>query len=157
MKKFTFDNFSNKSKILLSIIQNNLIDQLNSKQLSFALSQVLLETGNFSKSSTVYKENNNFSGIKWINKPYQKNAIKGSLSPEGNYYAKFNTPEDWANDYIRILSLKRSKNTIGRPIDAENIEDFNNRLYANSYYSTLPGAKESYLKNLQFWLKKLGS
>ena len=48
-------------------------------------------------TSNVFKQNNNTSGIKFIGQP---NAVQGTLSPEGNYYAKFNTIQDAINDKI---------------------------------------------------------
>tara|TARA_R110000868_G_C10693632_1_gene748569 strand:- start:140 stop:685 length:546 start_codon:yes stop_codon:yes gene_type:complete len=113
------------------------------------LAQLLLETGRFKARWSIL--NNNYSGIKWINKPYQKNSSQGQLSPEGNFYAKFDTPQDWANDYFRILSLQRKSNKIGRPIDALTIADFNEKLFANGYYNQTLEAKKNYLKNLQYF------
>ena len=48
-------------------------------------------------TSNVFKKNNNTSGVKYIG---QKNATQGTLSPEGNYYAKYDTVQDSLNDKI---------------------------------------------------------
>jgi flagellum-specific peptidoglycan hydrolase FlgJ len=92
-----------------------------------AIAQLAHETAGF--TSRVSEANNNLSGIKYINKPYQVNASKGLLSPEGNYYAKYDSIKDWAVDYVRILSRG------ARPIDAANITDLSNRLKQNGYYN----------------------
>lgn len=144
-KKLTFTKFKNTVANKLLSIQNYLIDLgLNDLQLRLVLAQVLYETGQFTSKSKIAELNNNFSGIKYICKPtIQKNATKGSQVPPNerltpdtciNYYAKFPSYKDWAIDYIRILSLKRQKNTLGRPIDAENAADFVARLGQNGYF-----------------------
>jgi len=98
--------------------------------LNYAIAQVMLES-NLGKSN-VAKINTNYSGIKWINKPYQK-ATKGSKSPEGDYYAKFATPLDWAIDYRRILALDGPQ---GAPIKSDTIDQFLTRLEANKYFTS---------------------
>lgn len=97
--------------------------------------QVIFETGN--KLSNVAKTDNNYSGIMWTNKPYQK-ATKGLPFPasEGKYYyAHFASVNDWAKDFKRILSIKGPK---GAPIDATSLGDYVARLYANKYFTSSP-------------------
>ncbi len=118
--------------------------------LSLSLAQVLHETGAFTSKSTVYDKNNNPTGIVWINKPYQVNAVKGSALPKSEgkyYYAKFSDLGAWAKDYRRILS----KGT--KPIQAQDPANFVNRLAANRYFLPNTGkALENYRKGVNFYL-----
>lgn len=133
----------------LSLLQNHFKKAgLNSLQVKLLLSQILHETGNFSPRSNVARLNNNYSGIMFINKPYQKNAVKGSKYPakEGNYYyAKFNTVQDWANDFIRVLSMRN------KPIAAPGLNEYVFRLARNGYF--VPNTGKAY-DNYQKGLKK---
>lgn len=109
---------------------------VKSTQLPFVLAQIALETGWL--TSRVKSTDNNLSGIKWINKPtIQKNASKGSLSPEGDYYAKFKTVKDWAIDMVRVLS--RGANAL----DETTATDFVDDLITNKYFT---GSKADYIK-----------
>jgi hypothetical protein len=107
--------------------------------INYAIAQVMLESnlGRSNISTTL----NNYSGIKYINKPYQK-ATKGSKSPEGDFYAKYTTPNEWANDYRRILALDGPQ---GPPLAATSVDQYLNRLQANKYF-TDPGYKTKYYK-----------
>ena len=109
------------------------------------IAQVLHETGGLKFNSAVALQNNNLSGIKWINTSYQK-ATQGIKSPEGNYYAKFNTVQDWARDYKRILSFG------AKPINAKDSTDFATRLRQNVYFTDTVG---NYLNGLNYWLKQI--
>ena len=156
-----FAKFSSAEALKLLAIQNSLqIAGIKQPQLDFALAQLLFETGKFSKASTVASANNNYSGIKWINKPYQ-DAEKGTLAPAGerlpyespvNYYAKFRDTNAWAKDFKRILSLKRSANNLGAPIKATTPEDFVKRLKLNGYFG---GSEAAYLRGVKIYLSKL--
>ena len=153
-------NFAPGVALKLGVAANALQNAgIDATRLKFALSQLLLETGQFTKASNVSTLNNNFSGIRYINKPYQK-ATQGSPVPPSeriapannplNYYAKFASVQDWANDYKRILSLK------SQPIKAETLTDFNARLALNGYYDTRrPNAANNYYNLLKFYFSKL--
>lgn len=157
--KFTYSKFDDRVSKLLKFLEPSLIKAGFNTEflLKLGISQLLLETGRFKKGS-LYERDNNYSGIKYICKPFQK-AERGSRTPPkeqsgspdrcGNFYAHFENADDWAKDYYRILSLKRIGNKIGRPIDAKDVTDFNERLYANGYYLQTPTAKANYLKNLK--------
>lgn len=139
-----FINFTNPEKIKLYQLEDSLIKAgLKEPQLKFALAQLLFETGRFTAKSKVATENNNYSGIKWLNKKYQK-ASKGTLAPQServsdinspvNYYAKFDNIDDYAKDLVRILSLKRSANLSGSPATASTLTAFVDRLALNNYF-----------------------
>lgn len=157
VKMFTLNNWKDPNKTrMFQIIEALTKLGLNKKQIKFCLSQIMLETGNFkSANKGVAKLNNNYSGIKYICKPYQK-ASKGSLVPAnerkapanrcGNYYAYFNNIGEWAADYVRILNLKT------KPINSDTIEEFHKKITENHYYDTSNPAKVAqYLKNLQWF------
>jgi len=102
--------------------------------ITYALAQTMLESDWM--TSRVANVDNNYSGIQWINKPYQ-NATKGSPIPasEGKgFYAHFSTFRDWAKNYLRILSLNTGGQ--GRPIDATTAQQFVDRLKANHYFTS---------------------
>lgn len=154
---FALKNFDlNVRTKLFSIIKVLEEQGLNELQIKLALSQILFETGEFTPKSKVYKLNNNYTGIKWINKPYQV-ATKGSDVPINervppantayNFYAKFNDDTAWAKDYIRVLMLNK-KNP---PLNANSIEQYHARLTANKYYNT---SKQKNIDNYLNGLKK---
>jgi hypothetical protein len=145
--KFKPDEADKLQTLEAALIKNG----LKLPQLNFALAQLLLETGRFTSKSKVSTLNNNYTGIKFLNKPYQI-AEKGTEAPPNEskglainsplrYYAKFKDANGWAKDYIRILSFG------SKPIQAITIEDFNKRLKANKYYGSTPEAYEKLLKS----------
>lgn len=85
-------------------------------------------------TSNVFKQNNNTSGIKFIGQP---NAVQGTLSPEGNYYAKFNTIQDAINDKIaRIYNLTMKGVTPQQLKDSTDAIDFANKLKQRGYFGS---------------------
>lgn len=118
---------------------------MDKKLVPLAIAQIAHETAGF--TSRVSVELYNLSGIKYINKPYQK-ATKGTLSPEGNYYAKYESYNDWAVDYLRILSLGY------KPINATNIRDFAYKLKQNNYYTD---SASNYIAGMEAWDNKLSN
>lgn len=101
-------------------------------------------------NSKVFISDNNPTGIKYIGKPLtQINAKRGTLSPEGNHYAHFASLDDWARDYIRILSKAKSN-----PLAATDTADFAKRLKAAGYYTD---TVENYVNGLKAWGKKMGT
>lgn len=121
----------------------------------FLLSQVAHETGNF--DSRVYRENNNASGIMFINNPTrQKNASRGRAFPQREwpsptrplYYANFATLKDWAIDYLRIIGKT--------PQTATNLTQYATLLKNRGYY-TAPLADYAKALNVHYTkLKKAG-
>jgi len=144
----------NRSMFMMLGIDSLIDAGLTGQTLKFAIAQMMQETGVFSSTSKVALDNNNLSGIMWINKSYQKNAVKGSPFPpsEGHYfYAKFASLKDWAADYIRVLNLPPNY-----PIKATTLQDFNKRLKGNKYYTA---NEANYFFGLNFFynmLDKLG-
>jgi hypothetical protein len=138
-----FVNFKAQEAAKLQMLEAALINAgLKVPVLNFALAQLLLETGRFTRKSAVATLNNNYTGIKFLNKPYQI-AERGSSVPSAeqnkanpnaplNFYAKFKDADGWAKDYVRILSFG------AKPINATTIEDFNTRLQKNKYYGSSP-------------------
>jgi hypothetical protein len=117
------------------------------KVIPYLVAQVAYETGDF--KSKLLNDHNNASGIVFTGRTNQKNAVKGRPLPEdGRYfYAKFATLNDWAKDYMRVLSLKT------KPLLATTPDDFITRLKSNGYF-TAP--VELYKKGFDRYLKKYG-
>jgi len=85
-------------------------------------------------TSNVFKLNNNTSGIKFIGQP---NAVQGTLSPEGNYYAKFNTIQDALNDKIaRLYNITMRGVTPQQLKDSTDAIDFANKLKQRGYFGS---------------------
>lgn len=126
-------------------VQSLLATGMKPAFLPMAISQIAHETAGF--NSKVALTCNNLSGIKYIAKPYQK-ATACTGSPEGNNYAKFASYDDWAKDYIRILSRGYM------PIDAKDIGDFAYRLKQNGYYTD---SVPNYKAGLTAWYNKFSS
>lgn len=156
MTSSKFSNFKPTDAIKLTALENTLkAAGFKEPQLNFALASLLHETGIFSKKQSLTEKNNNYSGIKWINASRQKNATKGQPVPPSerdtinpnnplNYYAKFASIQDWANDYKRITS------TFGfKPILATSPEDWAHRLKLNSYFG---GSESVYLSAIKKFL-----
>lgn len=126
--------------------------------IKFAVAQALHETGN--KIDQPHETNGkNWSGITYIGQPtLQKNAKRGNLKPQKDwndpnkpeYYAWFDTVEDWARDFKRIIS--RSNGLKGRPIEATTLKEYATRLKANYYFGD---TVENYSKALTYWLDKI--
>lgn len=103
--------------------------------LTYALAQTMLESDWM--TSNVANVDNNYSGIMFINKPYQKNATKGLPFPanEGKaFYAHFPSMKEWAADFYRILNLNTGGK--GKPIDASTAQQYVDRLKANHYFTS---------------------
>jgi hypothetical protein len=114
----------------------------STKQISFTLPQLLVESGYFTSPS--YQQDLNPLGIKYKPTAPSPDTTQGRKSTEGDYYARFGTRDSVAKEYKRILSLKRAGNNIGKPIDAVDLRDFSKRLNANGYH----GIKEQDYFNL---------
>lgn len=157
-KKMTsnkYKNFKINEAAKLMMLEEALINAgLSGDVLNYALSQLLFETGRFTKRSQVAVLNNNYSGIKFLNKSYQK-AERGSLVPPGerfkdpnnplNFYAKFQDADAWAKDFVRILNLGSKK-----PVNATSIEDYVIRLGNNRYFDiTKTNAVKNYSNGLK--------
>jgi hypothetical protein len=154
MTSVKFSKFKPNEALKLAMLESALINAgLTGNVLNYALSQLLFETGRFTSRSQVAVLNNNYSGIKFINKPYQK-AERGSPVPVGerynnsnnplNFYAKFKDADAWAKDFVRILSFG------AKPVNATSITDYAQRLANNNYYDT---KKTNAVKNYTNGLK----
>jgi hypothetical protein len=115
------------------------------------LSQIALETAGF--NSRVFKENNNGSGIMFINNPTrQKNATRGRAFPRNEwpaadkplYYANFNSLKDWAIDYLRLVKKSAEQST--------NFEQFAVALKNRRYYGA---TVSSYTKGMIAYYNQL--
>lgn len=112
---------------------------------TWAAAQVMHETNGL--KSRVSKDDNNLSGIMWINKPYQ-NATRGTARPraEGGYYARYADKRDWAKDFIRVVSFGT------KPVAAASLQDYVNRLADNKYFTD---SRQNYYNGVKRWLDKV--
>ena len=119
----------------------------STKQISFTIPQMLLESGYFTSNS--YRQDLNPLGIKFRPANPSPDTTQGRKSSEFNtdrsYYARFGSRDSLAKEYRRILSLKRTANKLGKPIDAVDLRDFSKRLKANGYHQI---AEPEYYRSL---------
>lgn len=156
--KMKFTNFQPQIQEKLKIIEDSLINAgAPEDKMKWLLAQVLHETGVFTSKSKVAAANNNFTGIKFLNKSHQK-ATRGTRAPKseqkppenrpGNFYAKFETPTDWARDYLRIITTWGTKPLI----TAVDMADYVKKLKQNSFFG---GSEDVYLRSMQKFFAKL--
>lgn len=122
---------------------------LPQSKLPLIMHQLAVETAGF--DSLLAVSDNNYSGVKFFG---QKQARQGRPVPRseyvkgakfGNFYAKYDSIGQWAEDYLNILQRFKA-------LDAETIEDFATRLKngpgGRSYFqSTL----SDYIAALKSW------
>jgi uncharacterized FlgJ-related protein len=102
----------------------------NQNTAKYVVAQARLESANY--TSNVFKNNNNLNGMKYIG---QANATKGTKSPEGDYYAKWKTPEDSAKDVVERYYAKTIKGVTPAQLkNASDTTEFANLLKERGYY-----------------------
>ena len=114
-------------------------NQLN--KLSWVMGQAAGESEGF--NSPVSESDNNLTGIKFAN---QLNATPGTMSPEGNRYARFADLDAWAHAFYHELTKGSN------PLGASNIEDFAARLKQNGYFGA---PLDQYITMIKSWLPSL--
>jgi len=106
------------------------------------IAQARFESADY--TSSVFKANNNTSGIKYIGSS-QLNAQRGTPAPpkertcnlacDRDYYARFNTIQDAINDKIVRLYNKTMGGVTPQQLkDSTNSDDFARKLKLRSYY-----------------------
>jgi hypothetical protein len=142
-------------------IYNTAIKQgFNPIAAKFIIGQARFESADY--TSFVFRLNNNTSGIKFIGQPH---AQKGTLSPEGDYYAKFDTIQDAINDKIvRLYNINMRGVTPKQLKDSTSADDFARLLkqrgyYGNTAYGTPQAEKDiaNYANGINAKIKKLGT
>lgn len=121
------------------------------------VAQARLESAHY--KSTVFKNNNNMYGMKFVGQPLAK---KGTLVPVAersvndiatNYYAKYATPEDSAKDVVERLYGKVVSDVTPEQLkEAQTPEEFAGLLKKRGYFG---GTAENYAKSLKGILPKL--
>jgi len=112
------------------------------------------ETGNYTNNQT--KTNLNLFGFKYSPNRTQFNK-KGNISPEGDYYAKFDTANDAIQNYLLWLSTKKSNEGGNRlqefnKLKANDTTTFANKLKGYGYY----GAEvKDYIRGLNAALTRI--
>jgi uncharacterized FlgJ-related protein len=109
-------------KATLEGLASRLKARLGYDKALLCMSQILHEVGG--KLSPLARVNN-FSGIVYVKQRYAKDS--GIKQPDGSYnYAKYDSVEDYINDYLRI---------VGKSVNAAtSLEDFGRKLKAQRYY-----------------------
>lgn len=123
---------------------------LKGNELVLALAQIAHESAGFTDKKI--KSHLNPSGIVYAGSAKQKGATRGNPLPENRKYnyAKFDTINDWAKDYIRI---------VGKTLkSASSATDFAKKLGNKGYYevsSRYPNAVQNYANALNYWANKI--
>jgi LPXTG-motif cell wall-anchored protein len=130
----------NSSEIDQSIYNTAIEQGFNPIAAKLIAAQARFESADY--TSSVFKANNNTSGIKYIG---QANSTQGSISPEGNYYAKFDTIQDSINDKIVRLYNKTIQGITPQQLkDSTDADDFARKLKQRGYYGNAAyGTSES--------------
>lgn len=100
---------------------------------SLVFAQIMHETGGMT-SKLANDGSNNLSGIKYVG---QSGATRGSASPEGDYYAKFNSLDDYANNFASILKNDGIDSSI------KSVDQYATALKNHSYFTAGLGAYEA--------------
>jgi hypothetical protein len=120
----------NSTEIDQSIFNTAIEQGFNPIAAKFIAAQARFESADY--TSSVFRANNNTSGIKFIG---QAHASQGSLSPEGDYYAKFDTIQDSINDKIVRLYNKTMRGVTPQQLkDSTNADDFSQKLKQRGYF-----------------------
>lgn len=100
---------------------------------SLVFAQIMHETGGMT-SKLANDGSNNLSGIKYVG---QSGATRGSASPEGDYYAKFNSLDDYANNFASILKNDGIDSSI------KSVDQYATALKNHSYFTAGLSAYEA--------------
>ncbi|AIZ94634.1 lysin [Lactobacillus phage LfeInf] len=100
---------------------------------SLVFAQIMHETGGMT-SKLANDGSNNLSGIKYVG---QSGATRGSASPEGDYYAKFNSLDDYAKNFASILKNDGIDSSI------KSVDQYATALKNHSYFTAGLGAYEA--------------
>lgn len=113
------------------IIYDEAIKAGFSKKLALLIiAQARLESADYTNNQ--FKSNNNIFGFKYVNQPL---ATKGNISPEGNYYAKYKSPQDSAKDYInRYFGFSRGGVSTDDLKNSTDSTDFANKLKQRGFF-----------------------
>lgn len=135
-------------QLMIDALYNN---GLNDPALHFGMSQLGFESTGF--TSHVFTAVNNAGGEEYVGQStaYDSTIKKG----DGGTFAGYNSLNDFAADFIRIISLQRSGNTIGAPINATDLNDYVDRLQANGYFGE--GSRDAYYNGLLNYSSKYAS
>lgn len=113
------------------LIYDQAINAGFSKKLAMLIiGQARLESADYTNNQ--FKTNNNIFGFKYVNQPL---AIPGNKSPEGNFYAKYKSPNDSVKDYIeRYFSFSRGGVSTQDLKNSTDSTDFANKLKQRGFF-----------------------
>ena len=115
----------------------------------FVVGQSRHETANY--TSPVFKRTNNLFGMKFVN---QKLAITDNKkSPEGDYYARYRSPQDSADDAIgRLFNITMRGVSPNQLKNAKTPEEYSNLQKQRGYFGD---RVEIYINGIKNAFKKL--
>lgn len=126
--QFGADNVARLQSVANALSANG----ISGDTLKYCLAQILQETGLFTNNPNYVAtdQRNNYAGIS-----------------SGSGYKVYNNVNDFVVDYLRVLNLPNAY-----PIDAVSIDDFNQRLKLNGYYTD---SAVTYGNNLNYYFNLL--
>lgn len=106
------------------------------------------ESGNY--TSRVFLKNNNCFGYKFVG---QRWATQGLKSPEGDFYAHYDSPADSAREIARWIKRRQNSGLFPRDLDTiTGPEEYAHLLKACGYFGD---SVENYTKGLKHHFKTL--
>jgi hypothetical protein len=132
-----------KTKLMPKIIVRAvLLFSKYSALMKYVAAHAQLETANF--TSRVYMQDHNCFGMKWTNERRGQVATKGLLSPEGDYYAHYET------DSASVLDLLKWFDATRFPVSVSSADEYANELKKRNYFG---GPLATYIQILNKYLK----
>lgn len=130
------------------VYQAGSVGGMPSSVASLLVAQAKHESANF--TSSVFRNNNNLFGYKYVG---QSGAMQGSISPEGDYYAKYANVAASALEVVNWWKRRIKAGKIGGWHDIDTAEKYGYHLKANGYYGD---SLKNYVTGLQRWFKDFG-
>lgn len=109
----------------------------------YVYAQARHESNDF--KSRVYLDNHNYFGMKWIDGRRGQVAKKGLLSPDGNFYAHYETDSSSILDLLKWFDYKNF------PVSVKDANQYASELKNRNYYGD---SVANYERALKFWINK---
>lgn len=103
------------------------------------LGQMRQEVGNLDEGSELSRTHNNYSGIKWYSGAI---GSKGSMSPEGDYYQKFDSIDDYIAEKVKVYMQSNFRDA---SFNSRTAEEFVSNLYSGGWFES---GYNSYVQNV---------
>lgn len=115
---------------------------------SLLVAQAKHESANF--TSSVYRNNNNAFGYKYVG---QSGAMKGTVSPEGDYYARYVSLYSSATEVVNWWKRRIKEGKVKSWQDISTPESYSLALKTCGYYGD---SVSNYLAGLKRWFIEFG-